>query len=199
MESRKTKADLKAPRKITPQHLENVALYYLQRYASSSENLRRVLMNRVRRSCAFHGTDREEPTQQVEALIARYQKSGLLNDAVYAQGRVSSLRRQGLSQRAILDKLRAKGLPVAEIRAAIARYDAENLPCDADTDADADLSAALTFCRRKKIGPFRPASAARLPAEALQKKDMAALARAGFGFDVAKKALATTEIDEDFD
>lgn len=193
MESRKPKQKAKAPRKITPQHLENVALYYLQRYASSSGNLRRVLMNRVRRSCQFHDMDPEAPSQQVEALIVRYQKSGLLNDTVYAQGRVSSLRRQGLSQRNIAEKLRAKGLEAADIRAALAQHNAEN---GQDSTTDADLAAAVIFCRRKKIGPFR--KSASLP-DVQARKDLAALARAGFSFDIAKKALAIKETDDDPD
>ena len=44
------------PRKATPKRLQRVALHYLERYSSSSENLRRVLMRRVERSALVHGT-----------------------------------------------------------------------------------------------------------------------------------------------
>ncbi|MCG8547040.1 MAG: RecX family transcriptional regulator, partial [Alphaproteobacteria bacterium] len=40
----------KRPRKVTPASLERAALHYLQRFATSSENFRRVLTRRVQRS-----------------------------------------------------------------------------------------------------------------------------------------------------
>ena len=43
------KKQRKPPRKATAASLENAALYYLERFATSSENLRRVLMRRVER------------------------------------------------------------------------------------------------------------------------------------------------------
>ena len=35
------------PRKVTPKNLDNAALYYLSRYATSAENLRRVMMRKI--------------------------------------------------------------------------------------------------------------------------------------------------------
>ena len=46
-----------APAKITATSLNNIALHYLERFASSAENLRRVLLRRVRRAAAHHGSD----------------------------------------------------------------------------------------------------------------------------------------------
>ena len=83
----------RTPRKITPRYLENAALYYLQRYASSAGNLRRVLTRKVDRSCQFHGMPADEFYPVIDALVARYEKSGLLNDTLYAEGRTASLRR----------------------------------------------------------------------------------------------------------
>ena len=68
----------KQQKPVTAQYLENAALYYLQRFASSSANLRRVLMGKVERSARAHGTDREEGAALVEALIERYLRSGCL-------------------------------------------------------------------------------------------------------------------------
>jgi regulatory protein len=54
----------KTPRKITEHSLRNIALHYLQRYASSKENLKRVLKRRVMRSAQFHvDLDTEEASQ----------------------------------------------------------------------------------------------------------------------------------------
>ena len=50
----------RVPRPATPERLEKAALAYLERFAASSESLRRVLRRRVRRSAELHGTDPAE-------------------------------------------------------------------------------------------------------------------------------------------
>jgi regulatory protein len=177
----------KVPRKITPRYLENAALYYLQRYATSSGNLRTVLKRKIQRSCLHHKTDPSEFDAFLETLIGRYISSGLLNDKVYAEGRVNSLRRQGLSAQAIRAKLKLKGLPAAEIDAALTVIDESN---EAE---DSELAAALALTKRKKIGRYRKAP---LKDPKDGQKEMAALGRAGFSYDVARRALDWKE-DED--
>src|SRR5512133_12891 len=66
--------------------LEKWALGYLERFASSAENLRRVLRRRMRRR-----TSDNESVQRAAALIdelvERYRASGLIDDAAYAAAR----------------------------------------------------------------------------------------------------------------
>ena len=181
----KTKRKPRQPRKITPQYLENAALYYLQRYASSTGNLRRVLMRKVKRSSSFHGTDAEEGAMLVEKLLERYQRSGLLNDNTYARESVLRLRRRGMSRRGLTEKLKLKGLSETQIKAALAEAAGEEPP-----DTDPELAAATAFARRRKLGPFRRDA----DRETHRQKDMAALGRAGFGFEIARAV-----IDEDDD
>ncbi|MBK1661561.1 hypothetical protein CKO45_25460 [Paracraurococcus ruber] len=56
----------------------------------------------------------------------------------------------------------------------------------------AELDSALAQCRRKRIGPFAaaPPPADPLAARAARMKALGALARAGFGREVAEQALA---------
>src|SRR5947209_1928774 len=70
---------------IDPALIENWALSYLGRFASSVENLRRVLRRRARRRFGGEAAGEAEPL--IEALIARYRESGLLDDAAYAAAR----------------------------------------------------------------------------------------------------------------
>src|SRR5690349_7955972 len=87
---------------IGPELLERWALGYLARYSSSAENLRRVLIRRVRR----HAPEAALLARaQIDAIVARYRESGLLDDAAYAAGRVTSLHRRGDSLRAIRARL----------------------------------------------------------------------------------------------
>jgi regulatory protein len=176
----------RSPRKITPRYLENAALYYLQRYATSAGNLRRVLTRKVDRSCLFHETPPDAFYPLIDSLILRYEQSGLLNDAAYAEGRAASLRRQGKSRSAITGKLRTKGLAAEVIETALESVDAERT----DTDMPADLAAALKLARKRKIGRFNPAPESDpLLRRKEQLREMGIMARGGFSFDIARQAL----------
>jgi SOS response regulatory protein OraA/RecX len=91
----------KVPRKVTSKSLENVALYYLQRFSSSTGNFRRVMMQRVKRSAHYHNTNSKEGAEIVDQLISRFIRIGLLDDLQFAQVRATGYRRRGLSERAI--------------------------------------------------------------------------------------------------
>ncbi|NMM43749.1 RecX family transcriptional regulator [Rhodospirillaceae bacterium KN72] len=174
----------KGPKPATPERLEKGALHYLERFASSSENLRRVLMRRVQRSAYLHGTDVDAGARAVEDLIARFRRSGLLDDGLYAEGRAASLHRQGKSQRAIRQALSVKGIDAATADSALTALDER-------VDGDVDLGAAVNYARRRRIGPWRREDLR----EAARDKDMAALARQGFGYDTARKVIEADTVE----
>src|SRR6266545_3331967 len=72
--------------------LETWALSYLERYASSAENLRLVLERRVQRRLggASDGEEARGAGALIDALVARYRSAGLLDDAAYAASRAKS-------------------------------------------------------------------------------------------------------------
>ena len=162
-------------REIGPELLERWALGYLGRYASSAENLRRVLMRRARR---YSSETAQQAEVLIEALIVRYRESGLLDDADYAAARVESLRRRGDSLKAIRARLAAKGVSAEVAVDAVAGL--------RDSAIDPDVTAACAFARRRRIGPFRRGSADR-------QRELAAFARAGFGRRVAQAVLACAD------
>lgn len=174
----------KPQKRVTPQYLENAALHYLQRFASSTDNLRRILMRKVERSAAAHGTDREEGARWVEELLARYRRSGLLNDGTYARMRAESLHRRGASTRAIAQKLAAKGIDRDEADKALDTL-------REDIGSELDISAALALARRRRLGPYRLPEAR----AAHREKDLAALGRAGFAYDVARRVVDAEDPD----
>ncbi len=150
-------------------------MYYLQRYATSAENLRRVLMRKVKRSCSFHEMPAEDFVPLVDELVARYMNVGLVDDKSFAQARVTSLRRQGHSGRSIIARLQVKGLSAAQIEAALKSVDEDK--------EEPELSAARSYARRKKLGAYRTK-----PQD--PQKELAAMGRAGFSYEVARRALA---------
>lgn len=183
MTAARTTKTRRKPRKVSKQHLENVALWYLARYQASARSLERVLMRRVARSSDFHGTDPEEGRSLVSDLIARYRLAGLLDDAAYARARAASLHARGVSLRVIAGRLREKGIEQAEID------DALTALAEEAQDGGPDLAAAMRTARRRRLGPWRR----REEREARREKDLAALARAGFSYDVARQVIDTDD------
>ena len=178
----------RGPKKATAGYLENAALYYLERFATSSENLRRVLMRKVIRSAQTHGTDPDEGADMIAALIARYQSAGLLDDRAYARARATTLHRAGNSARAIRGKLAQKGVAADQITDALDAL-------EDDDDGDPELRAAVRLAKKRRLGPFRSPDVRADKRD----KDLAALARAGFSYDIARtviEAETTDELDE---
>jgi regulatory protein len=167
----------KGPKPASPELLEKAALHYLERYASSAQNLRRVLMRRVDRSARFHGTDRSQGAAWVDALVARYAGAGLIDDRKYAEAAAESLRRRGASARRIRQKLAQKGVDADVAQAALKET--------GGAGEEADLAAAVAFARKRRLGPYGDPKARR----DRRLKDMAALARAGFSYAIARKVV----------
>ncbi|MFK7992005.1 MAG: regulatory protein RecX [Sandaracinaceae bacterium] len=162
----------RAPKPAKEPYLERVALWYLERYGGSEAQLRRVLRKRVWRSVQELDTDPEEGAAAVEAVVAKLIRQGWLDDRKYAESRVRVLRKRGKSARAIRSALRQRGVDSAIIDALLAE----------GTD---DLAAAREVVRRRRLGPFRDDE----KRELMRQKDLAKLARAGFSYDIARRAL----------
>jgi regulatory protein len=138
------------------------------------------LERRVLRSARHHGTDAAEGRALIVDLIERYRRSGLLDDAAFAQARAQTLHQRGVSVRAIKARLTEKGVSGPEIDAAL-----RALAEDTDADTTPDLEAARRTARRRRLGPWRNGD----ERDARREKDLAALARAGFSYAVAKAVI----------
>ncbi len=174
----------KIPRKVSATSLENAALYYLGRYATSSENLRQVLLRRIGRAAKHHDTDLEACGLMVDDLIGRYLKSGLLDDVAYARAQSANLNRRGKAVRAIRGWLRQKAVPADIIDDAIKALSEEI--------GEPDLAAAIAYARRRRFGPYRKEEK---PPESLN-KELAAFARSGFSYALARRIVEASDIDE---
>ena len=196
----------------TVARLHDAALLHLSRYAATEAGLLRVLARRVDRwvrAAVDEGAD-PDATRAAAAracgdaaeIVARLAKSGVVNDAAYAESRARSLSRTGHSRRAIGAHLAARGVPAELARAAI------------PDGADAELAAAVAHAKRRRLGPFatpggphdpepgaadedtdpddapdadpRAAAARR---QARHRRILAGFARAGFSQDVAARVL----------
>lgn len=175
------------PQPVDAALVERWALAYLERFASSGENLRRVLLRRVRRRAGPEAQGVDDAAALINTLVARYRAAGLIDDVAYAAGRARAGLRRGRSLATIRAGLVAKGVAASDAQAALATL-------EADRDADPDLAAACAFARRRRLGPFR-----RMPADdddAARIKELAAFARAGFSRHIAEKVLACATSDD---
>lgn len=174
------------PPPISRETLEHAALRYLDRFDASVSRLRRVLQTHVRRAARVHETDDAAASEIIEELLARYVASGLLSDRRYAENLVTGLRARGASQRQIAHKLRARGVAKDDVDAALASRDA--------LTQDAELRAAIELVRKKKLGPHRKAE----ERQTHHRADLARLARAGFDYELARRALGPGDDDDAF-
>src|SRR5690606_5318904 len=160
--------------------LEAAALAYLERFDASAAALGQVLLRRARKRGV---ADLDAVRARIERILERYRSSGILNDRRYAATLAAGLRRRGCSRLAIRHKLRSKG---------IASDDIELVLGELDGDApDPELEAAKALARRRRLGPYRQKQAD--PTQ--RRKDLAALARAGFSYETAVRALGPTDDD----
>lgn len=162
--------------------LREAALLHLARFATTEAGLVRVLDRRVERwARRAEAEGAEDVAAQAAAARARAREvardlahAGAVDDVAFAEARARSLARAGRSRRAVAAHLGAKGVP-----AAIA---AASLP-----PPEQELAQALSYARRRRLGPFRAAEDAPSPEQ--ERRELASLARAGFPPGVALRAL----------
>ncbi|ANT63108.1 hypothetical protein AYJ57_21810 (plasmid) [Salipiger sp. CCB-MM3] len=160
------------PKGLSEGDLVKAALNYLKSYETTESHLRTVLTRRVRRK--LRGTSLEEAqfSPVIDAAVRYCLDRKYVDDQRYAELFIESARRRSMSRRKIEGKLREKGL---------SPDDYQELVEDSD---GSDLEAAVTFARKKRIGPFRIGDH-----DQYRQKDMAKLARQGFDFDVCCRVM----------
>ena len=162
---------------LTAAALERSALWHLSRRALTKAQLVALLNKKAARAAAVHGPC-AEATSWIDALLLRLQDSLLVDDERVARARVQSGRAAGRSRRALQVRLKRQGVDDATATQALASV-------DADVDGDAELAAAVTWAKKKSL------------ATKDRQKALAALARQGFSFDVAKRALEAAGHNDD--
>lgn len=159
--------------------LEKAALDYLGHYASSAENLRRVLVRRIARAGAERA-EAEAARSAIDGIVARLVGEHLLDDRLYAAQLAASLHRRGMSAAQIRARLAAKGVAGDDAKAALAALGGK---------AESELAAACVLVRRRRIGPLRAAATR----ASFRERDLGVLARAGFALDLARRVLGARD------
>lgn len=161
-------------KKISPTYLRNVALWYLERFGGTRHRVRQVLHRRAEEAAQVHGED-PHTGQWIEDVLDELENFGHLNDLLFAQSRVQRGLRQGKSRRLIEQELSNAGVSSAIQQEAISALDMSN--------DDQEIQAARTYVARHRLGYLRD------DPESFEQKDLARLARRGFSYQTARRAL----------
>lgn len=154
--------------------LEELALSYVARFATSGARLEGYLVRKLRE----RGWDGEHPADPA-AIAARFAELGYIDDEAYARARAGGLLRRGYGARRVEQALRGAGI-ADEVRSGV------------EPGEHARRAAALTLARKRRFGPF----ASEPPDRERREKQLAAMIRAGHGFEEARAVLDATSADE---
>lgn len=161
-------------KKISPSYLKNLALWYLERFGGTRARVRTILLRRVQAAEQAYG-----PTPNAKAWVQEtldtLTAQGLINDAEFARTRVAKGLRLGKSRRLIAQDLAAAGVDAEDAEQAIRE--------GFTSSEDPELEAAKRYAAKRGLGHHRPDPAA------FKKKDMGAMARRGFSYNIARRAL----------
>jgi regulatory protein len=159
----------RAPPPLTEAALQELALRYVGKYATTRAKLRAYLARKLRER-GWDGA--KEP--DLDALANRFAELGYIDDAAYALGQSRSLSARGYGKRRLTDRLRLAGVEDEDGAAAKSHADGEA------------VAAAVRFAERRRLGPFATVAVDRPQRE----KWIAAMVRAGHNFSLARTISA---------
>ncbi len=158
----------KPPRPLDPGRLQELAVAYVGRFATT----RAKLATYLRRKIQEKGWDGASPPD-IEALVERLAGLGYVDDAAFALSKARSLGARGYGERRVDMALRQAG--VGERDGAPAKEEASG----------GALAAAVRYAQRRRLGPF----ALQLPDPKGRDRALAGMIRAGHGFDLARRLV----------
>ena len=177
----------RSKRPLSAAKLDELALAYVARFATSRAKLMRYLSRKIRES---EWIDDSDAIAECAAIADRMEQLSYLDDRQYAAMRAGAMTRRGLGVRRVKAQLHADGIAEQDSGAAI------------ETAEGAALSAAVGFARRRRFGPFAVRSS---DDPKLRERQIGAFLRAGHSMTIARRILdvppgddaALAALDED--
>lgn len=163
---------LRKPLPLSDTKLEELALAYVARFATTRAKLEAYLLRKLRER-GWEG----EGSPDAPALARRFAEAGYVDDAVFARMKTDSLLRRGYGGRRVGEVLRAAGVE-DDLREEMAPPIAES------------RRAACALARRRRFGPW----ADPLPDRPVRDKQIGAMLRAGHTLDNARRIVEATDL-----
>lgn len=168
----------RSKRPLGAARLDELALAYVARFATSRAKLTRYLSRKIRESEWLEEVD---AMTACEAIADRMERLQFLDDRQYAAMRAGAMTRRGLGVRRVKAQLYVDGIAPEDSGEAI------------DTAEGVAVAAAVGFARRRRFGPF----AMRGVHDPKQReRQLAAFLRAGHSLALARRILAIAPGDE---
>jgi regulatory protein len=161
------------PKPLNAVRLNDLALHYVARFATSAAKLADYLHRKLRER-GWEG----EGEAPVADLVQRFVAAGYVDDEAYARAKSGSLLRRGYGTRRIAQALGQAGIAEAvreEVRAGAAEQ----------------RWAALAMAQKRRFGPFAPSP----PDRAAFEKQLAAMLRAGHPMPMARAVLHAGSVE----
>ncbi len=160
-------------RPLDPARLEELALAYVARFATSAGKLEAYINRKLRE----RGWDADQPPDTA-ALVARFVAAGYIDDEAWARSKSGSLLRRGYGMRRVSQALGAAGI-------------AEDLRESVRAPESDQRRAALALARKRGFGPF----GREVPERERREKQIAAMLRAGHSLDSARQLVNSPSVE----
>ncbi|MXP28172.1 hypothetical protein GRI58_04970 [Porphyrobacter algicida] len=175
------------PQPLDPARMEELALAYVARFATSSGKLHAYLERKLRERGYVDEQEGGEPPDIV-AVVTRFIDKGYVDDAGYARSKARGLLQRGYGARRVGQALTAAGI-APDLRAEVDPGEAER------------REAAIAYARRRRFGPYNAASAHENDGDSLERrkqrdKQVAAMLRAGHDLSVAVVVIDAATLGE---
>lgn len=166
--------DRRPPLPLEPAKLEELALAYVARFAMSAAKVEQYLLRKLRER-GWAGDAPADP----RALVERFVELGYIDDEAWARAKSGSLLRRGYGARRVDQVLGAAGI-------------GEAIRDEAKAGEAEQRRAAIALAARRKLGPWGLQQGDR----AARERQIAAMLRAGHGFETARAVIDATSVAE---
>ena len=157
-------------------NLKDLAYSYLEKYSPSKQQLKVYLLKKY--LTKFNSTQsKKDISNLIDTILNNLESNKLINDEMYSDSKARMMLRRGYSVNKINQSLKNKGIKYEYIKKSLDKIKSNNI--------EPDFVSALKLCKRRRVGPMRPAA----NRELFYKKDMGILARAGCSYDMSKRIL----------
>lgn len=178
------------PPPLKPTQLEFSATKYLEKFMSTREQLRRVLMRKAHKNWQRRGAlvtleEKEQVLDLIEKEIQKWVDQGAIQEERVAALWTEHLQNKGKSSSQIRQKLSEKGLSQQHIAKAM-----ENLE---DSAPNFELESAIAYARKRQFGAFNKKKP-ELHGHP-QQKEIAAMMRVGHRYDLVRSILNCDSVD----
>lgn len=175
-----TRRTRRPPKPLDRTRLNDLALHYVARFATSTGKLRAYLQRKLRE----RGWEGDGPPD-IDGLVERFAEKGYVDDEAYARAKANGLLSRGYGARRVEETLRAAGID-------------DDVRGDAAPEEGEARQAVFALAKRRRFGPFATPKSQESAEEAHKRreKQLAAIIRAGHGFEHARRVIEARTIEE---